>query len=153
MFNGGRSSRLAMMVDHDCKCRALRSPGVDKPGQERGGIWRLRERRYVVSGAAKGAFVPVGNTSLRVPLGALAVNLASSRFCDNAGSCATGLVWLRNGCRRTVSRGHGGENAPRICIFCDMSVDRKQRHAGCRLTVEITEPAATGGELGFKQVA
>jgi len=31
-------------------------------------------------------------------------------------------------------------------------VDRKQRHAGCRFAVGITEPAATGGELGFKQV-
>ena len=31
-------------------------------------------------------------------------------------------------------------------------VDRKQRHVGCRFAVGITEPAATGGELGFKQV-
>ena len=31
-------------------------------------------------------------------------------------------------------------------------VDRGGMCAGCRLSVGITEPAATGGELGFKQV-
>ena len=41
----------------------------------------------------KGGLCPrPGNTSLRVPIGALAVNLASSRFCDNAGELGGGDV-------------------------------------------------------------
>ena len=40
---------------------------------------------------------------------------------SNAGSCAMDGGGLQDDCRRTAQAGHGGENALRICIFCDMS--------------------------------
>ena len=40
---------------------------------------------------------------------------------SNAGSCAMAGGGLQDDCRRTAPAGHGGENALRICIFCDMS--------------------------------